>query len=144
MRKTHKRLRIIAVAVVSALVLLMAAIYVAAPSQQALALSLNSQFSSSVKGEVVHGWVHSGNGNAIHGAVVRLYHNGVLEKSAQTDATGHYRMSVNLPKGSYKIYFHCDHVKAGTLTFKMSPKHKYDINAQAKSKALIVLPIFNY
>jgi hypothetical protein len=114
------------------------------PSQQALALSLNSQFSSSLKGEVVHGWVHAANGNAIVGAVVRLSHDGVVDKTVQTNSSGHYSMSLNLPKGSYTVYFHCDHIKAGTLTFKMAPKHRYDINAQAKSKALIVLPIFNY
>jgi hypothetical protein len=132
------------VGLVSALIVLAAAVYVMSPSQQALALSLNSQFSSSLKGEVIHGWVHASNGNPIVGAVVRLYHGSVVEKTVQTSSTGHYSMSLNLAKGSYKISFHCDHVKAGTRTFTLAPKHRYDINAQAKSKALIVLPIFNY
>ena len=127
-----------------ALVVLVAAVYVMSPSQQALALSVTSQYSSSLKGEVVHGWVHASNGNPISGAVVRLYKGSVVEKTVQTSSSGHYSMSVDLSKGSYKVYFHCDHIKAGTLTFTMAPKHRYDVNAQATSKALVVLPIFNY
>ncbi len=148
MGRKHKRLRAVVVALVSLCVVMVAAAYVFAPQGQALAVGTPQvQYSSTLKGEYVHGWVHSANGNAISGAVVRISKlSGAVIKTVHTTSSGNYGMSLNVAKGSYEIYFHCDHIKAGTATLKLARNYRYDVNAQAekKAKGLVVLPIFNY
>jgi hypothetical protein len=129
-----------------------AALYLAAPSAMALAVTMHQTGTTAKSHEVLYGRVVNMKGKPVAGATVLLMQQvgsrDTVVGSFQTSAKGVYRGSLTLPEHVYFVKFQAllsGHNLVGTRSIILAPGRAYDVSAKATTHAVFsMLPVGSY